>query len=138
MQGLFTLFTFLIFRSLRSYFIPEMLMGFPSQSFCPDSKLCNPFGLSLLPCSLPPGRFQIPVMDLIRTRIAAPKLYSLKREVPCRKVIKLPTKSLCSLRVHTSKVTVGKIKPAFAGLSPFVVIRALIRDDHPNSSLGFF
>jgi hypothetical protein len=39
LQGLFTLLAFLILQPLRPYFMPKVLMGFPSQSFVPDSNL---------------------------------------------------------------------------------------------------
>jgi hypothetical protein len=50
LQGLITFLAFIAPGSLKSFFIPEMLTGFPSQSFTLRIKADNPLGLPLLSC----------------------------------------------------------------------------------------
>jgi hypothetical protein len=60
LQGLVTFLAFVILQLLRPYFMPEMLMGLPSQSFVPDLKLDDPFGSSYAPVRFifqPPTEF---------------------------------------------------------------------------------
>jgi hypothetical protein len=54
LQGLVTLLAFKIPKPLGSCFIPEMSMGFPSQSLFPVTKAYKDLSDSLLPCSSSP------------------------------------------------------------------------------------
>jgi len=56
LQGLVTLLAFKISKPLGSCFIPEMSMGFPSQSFLPAAKAYKVLSDSLLPCSPSPAQ----------------------------------------------------------------------------------
>lgn len=55
LQGLVTLLAFKILQPLGSCFIPEMSMGFPSQSLLPLTKAYKALSGSLLPCSSSPA-----------------------------------------------------------------------------------